>query len=72
MFCWGCSISEVYGPLVDLMDYIDGEGVYCQCSPSPMDVRGDSGHAKDTSDLISDAKSDSDGLQQREAALISQ
>jgi hypothetical protein len=75
MFCWGCSIPEVYGPIVDLMDYIDGEGAYYQCDPSPMGACGgnESGHARGdyASDRKPDAKSEGggdDGLEDVDAA----
>ncbi|KAL3811430.1 hypothetical protein ACHAXA_006654 [Cyclostephanos tholiformis] len=32
MFCWGCGISELYNPIVDFIDFIDGDGAYCRCN----------------------------------------
>jgi hypothetical protein len=48
MFCWGCSIPELYAPVVDLMDFIDGE--HCNCDTSPTDLRSESGNVNHASD----------------------
>ena len=62
MFCWGCSIPVIYAPIVDLMDFIDGDD-NCNCNPSPVDLRSESGNAKRASDrniakTVRDARQD--------------
>ena len=42
MFCWGCGIPALYGPFVVCMDFIDGEGVFCQLDHSSTDLVSES------------------------------